>query len=312
MSNFLIAVCGATASGKTELGIRLAKRFSGEIVSCDSMQIYKGLDIGTAKPSRAELAAVPHHMIDIAEPTESYSVNRFVTEAGKAVEDILSRGKIPVLVGGTGLYMENIINRTEFTAPMRDESYSAELERFAQENGNGALFEMLRTLDPVQADKLHENDIKRVIRSIETVHLTGKTRSELDEMSKNGKKPYKCIYFAIDMEREKLYNRINGRVDEMLRAGLLDELKSRVLPLRGQMPTAMQAIGYKELIGYTDGLCSYDEAVQLLKRNTRRYAKRQLTWLRHIENVNWLPCEDAFLQAVKITEERIKQYETAD
>ena len=312
MSDFLIAVCGATASGKTELGIRLAKRFSGEIVSCDSMQIYKGLDIGTAKPSGAELAAAPHHMIDIAEPTENYSVNRFVTEAGKAVEDILSRGKIPVLVGGTGLYMENIINRTEFTAPMRDESYSAELERFAQENGNGALFEMLRAVDPVQAGKLHENDVKRVIRSIETVHLTGKTRSELDEMSKNGKKPYKCIYFAIDMEREKLYNRINGRVDEMLRAGLLDELKSRVLPLRGQMPTAMQAIGYKELIGYTDGLCSYDEAVQLLKRNTRRYAKRQLTWLRHIENVNWLPCEDAFSQAVKITEERIKQYETAD
>lgn len=312
MDNFLIAVCGATASGKTELGIKLAQRFSGEIVSCDSMQIYKGLDIGTAKPSHEELASAVHHMIDIAEPTESYSVNRFAAEAGKAVEDILARGKIPVLVGGTGLYLDNIVNRTEFSAPVRDEEYSAELARYAEENGNAALYEMLRSLDPAQAEKLHQNDVKRVIRSIETVHSTGKTRAELDEISKNGKKPYKCLYFAIDTEREKLYNRINERVDRMLQDGLLDEIRERVLPLRGSMPTAMQAIGYKEMIAYLDGECTYDEAVQTLKRNTRRYAKRQLTWIRHNENVIWLPCENAFSQAVKIIEERIMQNETAN
>lgn len=296
----LVVVAGATASGKTGLGIKLAKEFDGEVISCDSMQIYKNLDIGTAKPTKEEMGTVPHHMIDVAEPWEEFSVERYCSMAHDTIRDIYSRGKLPIMVGGTGLYADNTVYATTFSAPKRDEKLSQELARFAAENGNEELFRILEREDCVSAAHLHPNDVKRVIRAIETKRTTGKTRSELDAQSRPDESPYDYIYMAIDMEREILYDRIDTRVDTMLREGLLNEVRSFVLPNLPQMSTAAMAIGYREAVWYFKGLCTYEEMVLLLKRNTRRYAKRQLTWLRKNKEVNWLGFSDAFNQAKEL------------
>ncbi len=301
----LVIVAGATASGKTSLGIELAKKFNGEVISCDSMQIYKNLDIGTAKPTKEEMGTIPHHMIDIVDPTESFSVQQYCTMAKDIIEDIYSRGKLPIMVGGTGLYADNTVYATQFSAPKRDEALSEELRLYAEENGNDALFEILRKEDPEEAKKLHPNDVKRVIRAIETVRTTGKSRSEIDRQSRPEISPYNYLYIAIDMERDLLYNRIGKRVDIMLRYGLLEEVKKHILPDLGNISTALTAIGYREAVWYFKGLCTYSEMVSLLKRNTRRYAKRQLTWLRSNSKVNWLDCKDTLSQAQQLIEERI-------
>lgn len=303
----LVIVAGATASGKTGLGIQLAKEFDGEVISCDSMQIYKNLDIGTAKPTAAEISGVPHHMIDIAEPCEQFSVERYCTMAHDIIRDIHSRGKLPIMVGGTGLYADNTVYATTFSAPKRDEQLSGELALFAAKHGNDALFEILKKEDPAAAALLHPNDVKRVIRAIETVRSTGKTRSELDAESRPKESPYDYIYMAIDMERDILYSRINNRVDIMLQSGLFKEVETFILPNVSQMSTAAMAIGYREVVWYFKGLCTYDEAVSLLKRNTRRYAKRQLTWLRKNKEVNWLDYNDAFNQAKELINKKLKR-----
>lgn len=305
MAKSIVAVVGATASGKTALGIQIARAFNGEVVSCDSMQIYKGLDIGTAKPDSSELSAVVHHMIDIVPPTEEYSVERFCAQARECIDDIISRGKLPVLVGGTGLYTDNLIYGTSFSAPVRDEALTAELEAFAKENGNDELFKILEKEDPEKAKTLHPNDVKRVIRAIETVRTTGKTRAELDGESRPSESPYDCLWFMIDMDRDILYKRIDTRVDIMMKNGLVEETIREVYPKRDKMKTALQAIGYKEVMWYLDGLCTLEEATELLKRNTRRYAKRQLTWLRRNNSINRLLSDDAFNQAEKIIKERM-------
>lgn len=308
----LVIVAGATASGKTSLGIELAKKYNGEVISCDSMQIYQNLDIGTAKPTKEEMAQVPHHMIDIVSPQESFSVERYCTLAKGIIEDIYNRGKLPVMVGGTGLYCDNTVYATQFAAPKRSEETSEVLRLYAEENGNDALFDILRKEDPDAAIRLHPNDVKRVIRAIETVRTTGKPRSELDRESRPEASPYNYLYVAIDMERDVLYNRIDKRVDIMLRDGLLEEVKEYILPDLDRISTALTAIGYREAVWYFKGLCTYNEMVSLLKRNTRRYAKRQLTWLRRNTDVNWLDSKDAFGQAQQLIEERILTDENTD
>ena len=308
----LIIVAGATASGKTALGIELAKKYNGEVVSCDSMQIYKNLDIGTAKPSKEELAEVTHHLIDIIPATESFSVERYCTLAKEVIEDIHSRGKLPIMVGGTGLYFDNTVHATVFSAPRRNEELTQSLVQFAAENGNEALFEILRKEDPEEAEKLHPNDVKRVVRAIETVRTTGKTRSETDRMSRPEESPYNYLYMAIDMERKQLYERIEKRVDIMIKDGLTEEVRKHILPCLNEISTAQTAIGYREAVWYFKGLCTHSEMVSLLKRNTRRYAKRQLTWLRQNNEVHWLDSKIALSQAQQLIEERILTDENTD
>ena len=300
----LVIVAGATASGKTGLGIKLAEIFDGEVISCDSMQIYKNLSIGTAKPTKEEMGDIPHHMIDVAEPWDEFSVERYCTMAHDIIRDIHSRGKLPIMVGGTGLYADNTVFATNFSAPKRDEKISSELTQYAEENGNEALFRILLAEDPEAAENLHPNDVKRVVRAIETVRTTNKTRSQLDKESRPEESPYDYIYLAIDMDREILYERIEKRVDIMLHDGLLDEVKEFVLPNLKKMSTAAAAIGYREAVWYFKGLCTYDEMVSLLKRNTRRYAKRQLTWLRKNKEINWLDFENVQSQAESLIKKK--------
>ncbi len=308
----LVIVAGATASGKTSLGIELAKKYNGEVISCDSMQIYKNLDIGTAKPTKEEMGDIVHHMIDIVSPQESFSVERYCSLSRGIIEDIYNRGKLPIMVGGTGLYSDNTVYATQFTAPKRDEAISESLRLYAEKNGNDALFEILRKEDADAALRLHPNDVKRVIRAIETVRATGKPRSEIDRESRPEESPYNYLYMAIDMERDVLYKRIEQRVDIMLENGLLKEVETYILPYINDISTALTAIGYREAVWYFKGLCTYGEMVSLLKRNTRRYAKRQLTWLRRNSDINWLDTKDAFGQAQQLIEERILTDENTD
>ena len=300
----LLVVAGATASGKTSLSIALAEKFGGEVISCDSMQIYKNLDIGTAKPTTEEMGDIPHHLLDVAEAWEEFSVERYCTLAHEAIRDVFSRGKLPILAGGTGLYRDNTIYATSFSAPKRDEELSGELMLFARENGNEALFEILKKEDPSAAEKLHPNDVKRVIRAIETKRTTGHTRREIDEKSRPDESPYEYIYLAIDMPRDMLYERIEKRVDIMIEDGLLDEVKTFVLPDLSRMTTAAMAIGYREVVWYFKGLCTYDEMVLLLKRNTRRYAKRQLTWLRGNPDVIFIDYKNFLSEAQRLVTEK--------
>ena len=300
----LVVVAGATASGKTSLSIALAEEFGGEVVSCDSMQIYKNLDIGTAKPTKEEMGAIPHHMLDIAEPWEEFSVERYCTMAHEVIKEIHKRNKLPILAGGTGLYRDNTIYATCFSAPRRNEELSYELLRYAEENGNEALFEILKEEDGEAAEKLHPNDVKRVIRAIETRRTTGMVRSEIDAQSRPEESPYDYLYLAIDMPRDILYERIEKRVDIMLEDGLLEEVKKHILPDLEKLTTSSMAIGYREVVWYFKGLCTYDEMVLLLKRNTRRYAKRQLTWLRNNEDVIWIDYKNFLPEAGRLINER--------
>lgn len=276
------------------------------------MQIYKNLDIGTAKPTQMEMQGVVHHMIDIVSPTEEFSVERYCTLAAEIIKDIHSRKKLPIMVGGTGLYIDNTVLATSFCAPKRDEELSKKLLDFAEKNSNQALYEILLKEDPIAAKKLHPNDVKRVIRAIETVRTTGKTRSEIDKESRPQESPYDYIYMAIDMDRAVLYERIDRRVDIMLEDGLLREVKKHILPYRKNMSTALAAIGYRETLWYMDGLCTYEEMVSLLKRNTRRYAKRQLTWFRKNEKINWLSYNTAKREAATLIKERILTNENSN
>lgn len=299
----VVVVAGATASGKTSLGIELARLFDGEVISCDSMQIYKKLNIGTAKPTIEEMDGIVHHGIDIVDASEEYSVQKFCEYAHEKIADIHSRGHLPILVGGTGLYIDNIILATSFCAPERSAEISLSLKKFAEENGNNALYEILLKEDPDAASNLHPNDVKRIIRAIETVRTTGKTRRELDSESR-GESPYNAVYFAIDMERHILYERINRRVDIMLQDGLIDEVVS-LYPQRKELKTALSAIGYREIIAYLRGSATLFEATELIKRNSRRYAKRQLTWFRRNKDINWLDALNATEEAAKIIKEKL-------
>lgn len=282
----VVVVVGPTASGKTSLAIELAKIFDGEIVSADSMQIYKGMDIATAKPTEAEKEGIPHHLISIIGADELFSVNEFKNRATDAINTILSKNKFPIVAGGTGFYIDTLVNNTEFLDYEKNDVRD-KLEKRVETEGIGNLYAELKEIDPETAEKLHENDTKRIIRAIEVYQSTGVTISEQCRLSHLNESEYRfCIIGINAYDRQILYDRINLRVDLMLEAGLIEEAKQFFA--FSVSATAKQAIGYKELKPYFDGLCSLEEAVEKLKMETRRYAKRQLTWFRKRENINWI------------------------
>ena len=284
----IAAVTGPTASGKTALAIELAKRLNGEIISCDSMQIYRGMDIGTAKPTKEELAQVPHHLIDILPPDAPYSCSDYVKDAEKTVEDIVSRGKLPIFCGGTGLYLDRFLKGGNDDGAACDENLREELKRFADEKGIDALFERLVELDPVAAETIHKNNVKRVMRAIEICLVTGEKKSEIDKKNSEivDKYDHKVITLAFE-NRELLYRRIEARVDQMIDEGLVEETKKLLADgVFERSQTAAQAIGYKELFPYIRGEATLESCVDELKAATRRYAKRQVTWFSGKDYVN--------------------------
>ena len=287
MNKPLVAVVvGPTASGKTSLAVELAKIFDGEVVSADSMQIYKGMDIATAKPDEEEMQGIPHHLISIIGADEVFSVNQFKLSATKAIDEILAKGKLPIVAGGTGFYIDTLVNNTEFL-DYEENDIRHTLEDRVSREGIDSLLNELKEIDPETAQRLHENDEKRIIRAMEVYLSTGKTISEQCRLSHLNESDYRFCIIGINAEnRQVLYDRINLRVDKMLEAGLLEEAESFFAG--DASATAKQAIGYKELKPYFDGLCSLEEAVEKLKMETRRYAKRQLTWFRKRENINWI------------------------
>lgn len=307
----VLAVVGPTASGKSALAIELAKRFNGEIICCDSMQIYKQMDIGTAKPSDDEQKQVVHHLFDFADPMYSFSCADYIPLAQKVVEDILSRGKLPIFCGGTGLYLDRFLSGSEFEETETDEKFRREMEAFALEFGNEALHEKLREIDPISADEIHMNNVKRVIRALEIYKTSGRTKSEIDRESKMVEPRYESIQIGIKYEdREVLYDRINRRVDLMMEAGLLSETKDLLdAGVFEKNATAAQAIGYKELIGFFKGEKTLVEAVEELKMATRRYAKRQMTWFNSHGNVHWLNADGKTFSELSDMAEAIIKFE---
>ena len=281
MASRLIVLSGPTASGKTALGVLLAETLGGEIISADSMQIYRRMDIGTAKPTTEETRGIAHHMIDVAEPEEDYSVARYVEEASACAEDILSRGKLPILVGGTGLYIDSLLSGRTFAGGPADPALRTELSERYDEIGAAGLLGELRKVDPERAAKLHPADKKRIVRALEVYILTGKTITQHDAETQAIPPRYDAVRIALDyLDRADLYARIDRRVDEMLARGLVDEVRALLDAGVPRTCTAMQAIGYKEIVRALDGGCSIEEAAEDIRRESRRYAKRQLTWLR--------------------------------
>ena len=288
----LIVITGPTASGKTAMSVEVAKVLGAEIVNADSMQIYKYMDIGTAKPTVEERQGVPHHLIDIVNPDEQFSVARYCQCAKQAIDSIHAKGKPAVMVGGTGLYVDSLVNNIQFSEIEPDEQYRTKMDLLADEKGNGHIYNMLMEIDPGSAKKISVSDRKRIIRALEVYYLTGKTITWHNEQSKSVPSPYNTTMFAIDVEREVLYHKINRRVDIMMDMGLLEEVKSIIDMGIGKDTTAMQAIGYKEIVQYLDGEITLEEAVDKIKQGSRRYAKRQLTWYRRNEKVNWVKSID--------------------
>lgn len=282
--NKIIVVCGATASGKTALAVELAKIYGGEIISADSMQIYTDMDISSAKATPEEQQGIPHHLLGFLKPSESFSVADYVRLANECARDIFSRGKTPIICGGTGLYISSFVDNITFDDSRCDYEFREEMERFARENGNGALLEKLREVDPETAETLHENNVGRIIRALEVYKTTGHTISYAKKMSRANPSPYDFIMLTIEYaDRSVLYKRIDRRVDAMMERGLLEEARSCF----GQpnRPTAAQAIGCKELYPYFRGEKSLDDCVEELKLRTRQYAKRQLTWFRRDKRI---------------------------
>lgn len=288
MENRLICICGPTASGKTALSVALAKQLHTEIISADSMQIYRGMDIGTAKPTAEERQGVPHHLLDICAPGEAFSVARYVELADAAAQDVLSRGMVPIVAGGTGLYMDALIECSTFSGDETDLSVREKYQRMAAEQGNEAVHACLARVDPEGAERLHPNNLKRVIRALEVYEQTGMTIDAFNRLHKRPAPKYAALKIGVcPAERQTLYDRIDRRVDQMLADGLLEETK-RLLDSGALAGTAAQAIAYKELLGYLQGDAPLADCVALLKQRSRNYAKRQLTWLKRDDNIHWI------------------------
>ena len=283
----VIVLCGPTASGKTSLSIELAKRINGEIISCDSMQIYKDMDIGTAKPTEQEKQGIKHYLLDFLSPEVRYSVADYKKDAEKAIEEILKKRKVPIIVGGTGLYINSLIYNIEYKDSKIDIDYRNKLEKMVVEKGLENLYEMAQKIDPEAMKNISHNDKKRIMRVLEIYNETGKTKTELEMESRKNEPKYNYIVFALDMDRDKLYERINKRVDIMLKNGLIHEVEKLINTYK-IMPTAMQGLGYKEVVDYLKGNCTEEEMVEKIKMETRRYAKRQLTWFRKNKETIWL------------------------
>ena len=283
----IIVICGPTASGKTALSIKLAKTINGEIVSADSMQIYEDMDIGTAKPTIEEMDGVKHYLIGNVSPTVRYSVANFKKDALKAIEEILQKGKTPIIVGGTGLYVDSLVQGIEYDDLDIDLEYRNELEKIAEEQGLDFLYNKAVQIDSEAMKKISQNDKKRIFRVLEIYHSTGKTKTMQEIESREKENPYEYCVFAINMDRDKLYERINKRVDIMIENGLVDEVKDLIAKY-DELPTAIQGLGYKEVVSYLNNEITYDEMVEMIKQETRRYAKRQLTWFRRNKQITWI------------------------
>ena len=283
----VIVICGPTGSGKTKISIELAKKINGEIISADSMQIYKDMDIGTAKVTKEEMQGIKHYLTDCISPDKRYSVAEFKKDANNAIEEILAKKKIPIIVGGTGLYVDSLVNGIEYNEIQTDLKYREKLQQIAETEGLEALYNKAMQIDKQATKKISPNDKKRIFRVLEIYKSTGRTKTELEiESRKNGTK-YNFIVFGIKMDREKLYERINIRVDKMIEDGLIKEVED-LLKKYETFPTAMQGLGYKEIKEFLDGNCTKEEAIDTIKMETRRYAKRQITWFKRNKNIIWL------------------------
>lgn len=288
MKKPLIILTGPTAVGKTELSIQLAKKIKGSIISADSMQVYRHMDIGSAKIQKEEMQGIPHYLIDTFEPDEEFHVVKFQEYAKKYLEEIYEEGRIPIVAGGTGFYIQALLYDIDFTEEQEDSAYRKELEKIAKEQGAHILHEKLKAVDAKSAEEIHENNIKRVIRALEFYHLSGEKISEHNEKERQKESPYNFAYFVLNDERERLYDRINQRVDIMLEQGLVEEVKKlKDMGYHKQM-VSMQGLGYKEILDYLDGAYTLEEAVYRIKRDTRHFAKRQLTWFRREREVHWV------------------------
>ena len=295
----LIVLMGPTASGKTAMAVQICKKYGGEVVTADSMQVYKYMDIGTAKPTADEMQGIKHHMIDLVLPTENYSLADYVTCAKKVIEDIHSRGKIPVLAGGTGLYIDTLTDNVELSQGDKDEALREELTLLAKEKGEDKLFEILRGVDPESCETIHKNNVKRVIRAIEFFKTTGIKQSEhIKNTVRNS--PYDMVKLCLSWDREILYERINKRVDIMFDMGLAEEVeKVRAMGVDSSC-TSMQGIGYKEAFPYLDGMLSLEETKDIIKQGTRRYAKRQITWFKREQNTHFVPAEFSAIDEILV------------
>lgn len=284
----MIILTGPTAVGKSALSVELAKKINGAVISADSMQVYRHMDIGSAKITPEEMQGVTHYMIDELEPDEEFHVVRFVTMAKEYLKEIYAAGKIPIIAGGTGFYIQALLYDIDFTEQQCDEAYRRQLEEQAKEHGAGYLHEMLRKVDPASAEAIHANNVKRVIRALEFYHLSGQKISEHNETERQKQSPYNFAYFVLNDERAKLYECIDKRVDAMIAAGLVNEVqKLKDMGCSREM-VSMQGLGYKEILAYLDGEYTLEEAVYIIKRETRHFAKRQLTWFKRERDVIWL------------------------
>ena len=287
----VIVICGPTASGKTTLSIQLAQKINGEIISSDSMQIYKDMNIGTAKPDQQEMQGIKHYLLDFVEPNQRYSVADYKKDAENAIEDILQKGKVPIIVGGTGLYVDSLIYGIEYPNIEFDENYRKELERRVEKEGLEKLYEKAKKIDPQAMKKISRNDQKRILRVLEIYNATGKTKTEQEIESRKNEVKYDYRVFAINMDREKLYDRINKRVDIMIQKGLIEEVEN-LLKKYNEFPTAMQGLGYKEVVEYIQGKVLKEDMIENIKRESRRYAKRQITWFKKNKQTIWIGPHD--------------------
>lgn len=301
----VIVICGPTASGKTALSIELAKKLDGEIISADSMQIYKDMDIGTAKPTKEEMGKIVHHLIGYVSPEERYSVARYKKDAIDAINKVLERGKYPIVVGGTGLYIDSLVNAIEYNDIKIDLDYRKKLENIAESEGLKALYEMANVIDEEAMKKISVNDKKRIFRVLEIYNATGKTKTMQEIESRKKENPYDFKIFGINMEREKLYERINLRVDIMLKQGLINEVENIVKKYEC-FPTAMQGLGYKEVVEYLKNEITEEEMIEKIKRESRRYAKRQITWFKRYKDIIWLDGQEDKQNNIKVILEGIK------
>lgn len=302
----LIIIAGPTAAGKTKTSILLAKKLTGEIISADSMQVYRYMDIGSAKVTPEEMQGVSHHLIDVLEPTEEFNVVRFQTMAKAAMADIYARDRIPILVGGTGFYIQSILYDIDFTENEADTVYRHELEKLSEEQGNEALYRMLMEADPEAAKDLHHNNVKRIIRALEYYRLTGQKISEHNQEQRRKSSPYEAYYFVLTMDRAKLYQRIDLRVDLMLEQGLVSEVRKLKEMGLTENDVSMQGLGYKEILAFLDGRMTLEEAIYVIKRDTRHFAKRQLTWFRREPEAIWIDCDPDKRTAEDIASELMK------
>ena len=283
----VIVICGPTASGKTGLAIELAKRINGEIISSDSMQIYKEMNIGTAKPTTEEMQGIQHYLLDFIPPDQKYSVAQFKKDAMEAIETILQKGKVPIIVGGTGLYIDALTKNIEYPEIEIDINYRHQLEQEIEKEGLEKFYEKAKQIDEQAMQIISPNDQKRIMRVLEIYHQTGKTKTQIEKESRVKPVPYHYLVFAIQMDRTVLYDRINQRVDKMIEDGLIEEVDN-LLKKYHEFPTAMQGLGYKEVVSYLRGDCTKEEMIEKIKIETRHYAKRQLTWFRKNEDIQWI------------------------